>query len=142
MEQNVWSDTEVKRMLTEDVVLISLYVDERTKLPKEQQYETTIAGKKKKVRTVGDKWMVLQAERYKTNSQPYYVVIDHDENQLGVAANYQDYGKVDLFKNWLQDGLNVFNNNEYPSTLVRHSYYYKSVCIMTISYHRLIMQLL
>tara|TARA_Y100001978_G_scaffold199368_1_gene213566 strand:- start:214 stop:1269 length:1056 start_codon:yes stop_codon:yes gene_type:complete len=109
MEQNVWSDTEVKRMLTEDVVLISLYVDERTKLSKEQQYETTIAGKKKKVRTVGDQWMVLQAERYKTNSQPYYVMIDHDENQLGVAANYQDYGKVDLFKNWLQDGLNVFN---------------------------------
>ena len=53
--------------------------------------------------------MVLQAERYKTNSQPYYVVIDHDENQLGVAANYQDYGKVDLFKNWLQDGLSAFN---------------------------------
>ena len=37
------------------------------------------------------------------------VVIDHDENQLGVAANYQDYGKVDLFKNWLQDGLNAFD---------------------------------
>ena len=109
MEEQVWSDNEVKRMLTEDVVLISLYVDERTKLPKEQQYETTIAGKKKKVRTVGDQWMVLQAERYKTNSQPYYVVIDHDENQLGVAANYQDYGKVDLFKNWLQDGLNAFD---------------------------------
>ena len=109
MEEQVWSDNEVKRMLKEDVVLISLYVDERTKLPEEKQYETTIAGKKKKVRTVGDQWMVLQAERYKTNSQPYYVVIDHDENQLGVAANYQDYGKVDLFKNWLQDGLNAFD---------------------------------
>ena len=109
MEEQVWSDNEVKRMLTEDVILISLYVDERTKLPKEQQYETTIAGKKKKVRTIGDQWMVLQAERYKTNSQPYYVLIDHDENQLGVAANYQDYGKVDLFKNWLQDGLNAFD---------------------------------
>ena len=61
------------------------------------------------MRTVGDQWMVLQAERYKTNSQPYYVVIGHDETQLGVAANYQDYGKVDLFKDWLQDGLNAFN---------------------------------
>ena len=97
-------------MLKEDVVLISLYVDERTKLPEEQQYETTIAGKKKKVRTVGDQWMVLQAERYKTNSQPYYVVIDHDENQLGVAANYQDYGTIDKFKDWLIRGLNEFNN--------------------------------
>ena len=61
------------------------------------------------MRTVGDQWMVLQAERYKTNSQPYYVVIDHNENQLGVAANYQDYGKIHLFKNWLQDCLSAFN---------------------------------
>ena len=108
MEEQVWSDTEVKNMLANEVVLISLYVDERTKLPMSEQYETTIAGKKKKVKTVGDKWTVLQAERYKTNSQPYYVILDHDENQLGVAANYQDYGKVSLFKDWLQDGINAF----------------------------------
>ena len=108
MEEQVWSDSEVKNMLANEVVLISLYVDERTKLPESEQYETTIAGKKKKVKTVGDKWTVLQAERYKTNSQPYYVILDHDENQLGVAANYQDYGKVSLFKDWLQDGINAF----------------------------------
>lgn len=108
MEEKVWSDPEVKRMLKEDVVLISLYVDERTELPEDEQYVTTIAGKKKKVRTVGDKWTVLQAETYKTNSQPYYVILDHDENQLGVSANYQDYGKVDLFKSWLEDGIKEF----------------------------------
>ena len=110
MEEQVWSDSEVKRMLSEEVVLISLYVDERTKLPQEEQYETNIAGKKKKVKTVGDKWTVLQIERYKTNSQPYYVVLDHDENQLGDPANYQDHGEVDLFKNWLQEGIDAFNN--------------------------------
>ena len=108
MEEQVWSDSEVKRILTEDVVLISLYVDERTPLAEDEQYETTIAGKKKKVRTVGDKWTVLQAETYKTNSQPYYVILDHDENQLGVSANYQDYGEVDLFKTWLQEGIDEF----------------------------------
>lgn len=108
MEEQVWSDSEVKRMLTEEVVLVSLYVDERTKLPEEDQYVTSIAGKKKKVRTIGDQWMVLQAERYKTNSQPYYVVMDHQESQLGVAANYQDYGKVDLFKNWLEESIALF----------------------------------
>ena len=52
MEEQVWSDSEVKRMLTEEVVLVSLYVDERTKLPEEDQYVTSIAGKKKKVRTI------------------------------------------------------------------------------------------
>jgi len=108
MEEQVWSDFEVKRILANDVVLISLYVDERTPLAEEEQYETTIAGKKKKVRTVGDKWTVLQAETYKTNSQPYYVILDHNENQLGVSANYQDYGDVNLFKTWLEEGIDEF----------------------------------
>jgi thiol:disulfide interchange protein DsbD len=108
MEEQVWSDPEIKNMLANDVVLISLYVDERIKLPENEQYETTIAGKKKKVKTVGDKWTVLQTERFKTNSQPYYVILDHDENQLGEAANYQDYGKIPLFKNWLKEGIALF----------------------------------
>jgi thiol:disulfide interchange protein DsbD len=108
MEEQVWSNPEVKQTLKEEVVLISLYVDERTPLAEEGQYETTIAGKKKKVRTVGDKWTVLQAETYKTNSQPYYVILDHDENQLGVSANYQDYGEVGLFKSWLDNGIEEF----------------------------------
>ena len=108
MEEQVWSDPEVKNILSNDIVLISLYVDERIDLPLLEQYETTIAGKKKKVKTTGDKWMVLQTERYKTNSQPYYVVIDHDENQLGESANYQDHGKVDLFKEWLTTCISEF----------------------------------
>jgi cytochrome c biogenesis protein CcdA/thioredoxin-related protein len=109
MEEQVWSDPAVKKILSEDMVLISLYVDERTKLPETDQYETTIAGKTKKVRTVGDKWMVMQAEKYKINSQPYYLVLDHDENSLIEAANYQDYGSVDVFKDWLDRGLLEFN---------------------------------
>ena len=108
MEEQVWSDPEVKNILSNDIVLISLYVDERIDLPLLEQYETTIAGKKKKVKTTGDKWMVLQTERYKTNSQPYYVVIDHDENQLGESANYQDHGKVNLFKEWLTTCISKF----------------------------------
>ena len=108
MEEQVWSDPEVKNILSNDIVLISLYVDERIDLPLSEQYETTIAGKMKKVKTTGDKWMVLQTERYKTNSQPYYVVIDHDENQLGESANYQDHGKVNLFKEWLTTCISKF----------------------------------
>jgi len=108
MEEQVWSDPEVKNILSNEIVLISLYVDERIDLPLSEQYETTIAGKKKKVKTTGDKWMVLQTERYKTNSQPYYVVIDHDENQLGESANYQDHGKVNLFKEWLTTCISEF----------------------------------
>ena len=95
-------------MLSDDVVLISLYVDERKGLPKDQQYETKLAGKTKKVKTVGDKWMVLQANTYGTNSQPYYVFLDENEQQLIESANYQDYGTVSLFSDWLKRGLKEF----------------------------------
>ena len=108
MEEYVWSDSEIKKILMKDVVLISLYVDEKIKLPKDEQYETILAGKPKKVRTTGDRWMVLQANKYGTNSQPYYVFLDLDENQLIEPANYQDYGKVELFKDWLSRGLDKF----------------------------------
>ena len=109
MEEQVWSDQNVKNMLANDVVLVSLYVDERINLPKEEQYITKMAGKEKKVRTTGDKWMVFQANTFGTNSQPYYVMLDLNENQLIEPANYQDYGSVSLFKDWLERGVNLFN---------------------------------
>ncbi len=109
MEEQVWSDQNVKNMLANDVVLVSLYVDERINLPKEEQYVTTMAGKEKKVKTTGDKWMVFQANTFGTNSQPYYVMLDLNESQLIEPANYQDYGSVSLFKDWLERGVNLFN---------------------------------
>tara|TARA_B100000900_G_scaffold416275_1_gene450906 strand:- start:16 stop:2058 length:2043 start_codon:yes stop_codon:yes gene_type:complete len=108
MESNIWSDSEIKRILKDELVVISLYVDETNKLPKEEQYETKLAGKNKKVRTIGDKWMVFQAEKYGNNSQPYYVFLDTSEKQLIENANYQDYGSVNLFKDWLNRGLEAF----------------------------------
>ena len=108
MEEQVWSDANVKSMLTNDVVLISLHVDERKELAESEKYETTLAGKHKKVKTTGDKWMVLQANTYGTNSQPYYVFLNHDEKQMVEPANYQDYGSVELFTDWLNRGLKEF----------------------------------
>ena len=109
MEEQVWSDENVKRILSNEVVLISLYVDERIELPLNEQYETTLAGKAKKVKTTGDKWMVLQANIYGTNSQPYYVFLNHDEEQMVEPANYQDFGTVALFTDWLNRGLKKYN---------------------------------
>ena len=109
MEEQVWSNPNVKNMLANDVVLISLYVDERIDLPKNEQYETTLAGKKKKVKTTGDKWMVLQANTYGANSQPYYVFLNNNGDQMVEPANYQDYGTVKLFTDWLNRGLKEFN---------------------------------
>lgn len=109
MESNVWSDQEIKRILKDEVVLVSLHVDATKKLPKEERYETQMAGRTKKVITEGDKWMVFQANTYGTNSQPYYVFLDNNENSLIENANYQDYGTVSLFKDWLERGLKSYN---------------------------------
>ena len=109
MEEQVWSDENVKSILSKKVVLISLYVDERIELPKNEQYETTLAGKTKKVKTTGDKWMVLQANTYGTNSQPYYIFLNHEEKQMVEPANYQDFGTVELFSDWLKRGLEEFH---------------------------------
>ena len=109
MEEQVWSDANIKSMLSSDVVLISLHVDEREELPESDKYETTLAGKTKKVKTTGDKWMVLQANTYNTNSQPYYVFLNNDGEQMVEAANYQDYGSIELFSDWLNRGLKEYN---------------------------------
>jgi thiol:disulfide interchange protein DsbD len=108
MEEQVWSDENVKDILSNEVVLISLHVDEREELPEDDKYETKLAGKNKKVKTTGDKWMVLQANTYGTNSQPYYIFLNHDEEQMVEPANYQDFGTVALFADWLNRGLQEY----------------------------------
>lgn len=106
MEEQVWSDPRVLKKLREDFVLISLYVDEKLPLPVEEQREVEYGGKKKKLRTVGNKWSYFQATVYGTNSQPYYVILDHDEKQLGPSAAYDP--DIDLYVNWLDQGLSKF----------------------------------
>ena len=106
MEEQVWSDPSVLKILRDDLVLISLYVDEKLPLPDAEQVEVSIGKRKKILKTVGNKWSYLQATRYNTNSQPYYVLLDHSGNTLNGSAAYDpDIGK---FRNWLLDGLNRF----------------------------------
>ena len=106
MEEQVWSDPQVLKRLAEDYVLISLYVDEKTELPKDQQIEVTIGDRKKTLRSVGNKWSHMQAERFGTNSQPYYVVLDHNEKQIGPPAAYDP--DIQKYINWLDAGLKGF----------------------------------
>lgn len=106
MEEQVWSDPEVLKRLREDFVLISLYVDEKQELPIEEQKEVEIGGKKKKIKTVGNKWSHFQASVYGNNSQPYYVIIDHNEKMLTEPAAYDP--DIQKFINWLDKGKEAF----------------------------------
>lgn len=108
MEDNVWSEPAVLRRLSNDFVLISLYVDDKETLPEGQQYQSEFSGKK--IRTVGNKWSDFQASVYKTNSQPYYVLLDNQgkllANPRGYTPDAHDYLK------YLEEGICRYNLRE------------------------------
>ena len=78
MEARVWSDPAVLKRLNEDFVLVALYVDDRTKLPESDWYTSEYDDKVKK--TIGKQNADFQIRRYNNNAQPFYVILDNDEN--------------------------------------------------------------
>ncbi|MDR2691336.1 MAG: thioredoxin family protein [Dysgonamonadaceae bacterium] len=86
MEAAVWSDPRVKRIIDNNYVLISLYVDDKTKL--DRPVEITENGRTRKLRTVGDKWSYLQRSKFGANAQPFYVLLDNEGMPLAPAYAY------------------------------------------------------
>ncbi len=105
MEINVWSDPIINSILKNDYIVAALYVDFRKDLPKNEQYISQTTGKK--IRTVGNKWSDFQISRYKINSQPYYVLVDHDEKELNTPKTYEP--DIKEYTKWLKEGLRKFN---------------------------------
>ncbi len=109
MEQKVWGEPGIIEMLTNDVVIVSLYVDDRTKLPQDQQREVKIGDRTKKIRTIGDEWMVYQVEHYQTNTQPYYVMLGpQGEDLANGSADFEHHSDPADFKAWLKEGLDYY----------------------------------
>jgi len=104
MEERVWSDSRVLQVLKNDIVLISLYVDDKRELPLEEHYTSSINGKK--VTTIGKKWSEFQINKYKANAQPYYVLIDHEGNNLNEYSAYNP--DIEAYLVWLQEGIGNF----------------------------------
>ncbi|MDX8341035.1 cytochrome c biogenesis protein CcdA [Draconibacterium sp. IB214405] len=104
MEDNVWVAQEVKNMFLEDFVVVSLYVDLKTKLPEEEQYVSETTGRK--VRTIGNKWTDFQISRYHRNTQPYYVILDSNEKEVVDGYGYDP--DADDFIEWLNSGLTEY----------------------------------
>lgn len=101
MEDNVWSQPKILKKLSDDYVLISLYVDDKTPLPEKEQYVSSFTGKN--IRTIGNKWSDMQSNIYKTNSQPYYVLLDHKGKLLAKPRGYTP--DVDIYNSYLEEGL-------------------------------------
>lgn len=108
MEDNVWSQPEILKILSDDYVLISLYVDDKTPLPEVQQYVSNFSGKK--IKTTGNKWSDMQARIYESNSQPYYCLLDHQGKLLALPRGYTpDAGE---YKRFLEEGLCRFDKRK------------------------------
>ena len=103
MEEKVWSQQQILSILKNEVVLISLYVDDRTEMPKEEIY-TNQSGKV--IDTYGEKWNDLSINKYEANIQPYYVLMAHDESNLNKPVGYTP--DADEYMNWLRDGISKF----------------------------------
>ena len=106
MENNVWVDEQILAILNNDVVLISLYVDDKRELPKNEQFISKETGSE--IVTIGDKWTDFMISKYKTNTQPLYVLTDLNGNNLNASAPTISYVSIVEFSNWLRAGLSNY----------------------------------
>ena len=104
MEERVWSDPSVLQVLKNKIVLISLYVDDKRKLPENEHYTSEFTGKK--VTSIGKKWSEFQIKKYKANAQPYYVLLDHNGDNLNEHTAYNP--DIEEYLAWLNQGIKNF----------------------------------
>jgi thiol:disulfide interchange protein DsbD len=104
MEAAVWTDPQVASIMTNDYVLIQLFVDDKTPLP--APIVVKINGQERKLRTVGDKWSYLQSSKFGANAQPFYVLLDHQGNPLSQSYAFDD--DVDHYLHFLKHGLEQY----------------------------------
>jgi thiol:disulfide interchange protein len=106
MEENVWPDEKVKSLMR-NYILVSLYVDDRKKLPAHKQFTyTTADSAKKEIITIGDKWATMQVENFGVTSQPYYVLLSPEGKLLNRPVAYEPDAAA--YAAWLQCGLDAF----------------------------------
>lgn len=106
MELAVWVDQKVADIMQNDYVLITLFVDEKTKLP--EPIKVTENGQERTLRTIGDKWSYLQRSKFGANAQPFYVLLDNEGNPLNKAYSYDE--DVNKYIEFLQTGLKNYKN--------------------------------
>lgn len=105
MEANVWTDVQVRSFLTNNVVIIQLYVDDRTELAVEDQQKTSSG---KLLKTIGSKWSYLQSSQFESNSQPFYVLMNPANRQVLVKPKGADYDAT-TYLAYLNEGLKAFS---------------------------------
>lgn len=108
MENSVWQDPDVKQILENDYVLITLMVDDKT--PLDSAYTVTENNRKTTIRTVGDRWSLLQRTKFGANAQPFYVMLTPQGQLLGPSYAYNE--DVQAYIDFLKSGLTSFAGNQ------------------------------
>lgn len=120
VEENIWPDPEVYKLISENFVLVSLYVDDKRVLPEDQQGVVEIKYdngkvKKKKIKTVGDKWFTFETLVFKNNSQPRYALLAPDGTLLNNPISYKDIrenGYEKFYAEFLRCGLDAYEKHK------------------------------
>lgn len=111
MEEFVWSQADILPILQNDVVLASLYVDDKEELPEEQKTKIDLGdGQMKKVQTIGDRWSLFQTANFNNNSQPHYVLLTPDGKVINTPVS--GYMEKEKFKKFLECGVNYYKQNK------------------------------
>ncbi|MGG1920828.1 cytochrome c biogenesis protein CcdA [Chryseobacterium sp. NRRL B-14798] len=111
MEEFVWSEPDILPILQNDVVLASLYVDDKEELPEDQKTKIDLGdGQIKKVKTIGDRWSLFQQVNFNNNSQPHYVLITPDGKVINTPVS--GYMPKEDFKKFLECGVNFYKKNK------------------------------
>ncbi len=108
MEERVWSDPKVLQVLKNELVLISLYVDDKKDLPETEQYVSETTGKK--IKTIGNKWSDFQIKTYQANAQPYYIILDNSGDAMNKPIGYTP--DIGTYLHWLEAGINTYKTQQ------------------------------
>ena len=111
MEEFVWTEPDILELLQNEVILASVYIDDKELLPENEQTSIDMgAGQKKKIKTIGDKWSMFQQVNFNNNSQPHYVLVTPDGKVINKPVS--GYMPKDDFKKFLDCGINYYKNHK------------------------------
>ncbi|REC59224.1 protein-disulfide reductase [Chryseobacterium pennae] len=112
MEEFVWSEPDILPILQNDIVLASLYVDDKEEIPEAEQTKIDLGeGQIKKVKTIGDRWSLFQQVNFNNNSQPHYVLVTPDGKVINTPVS--GYMPKEDFKKFLECGVNYYKKVKY-----------------------------
>jgi thiol:disulfide interchange protein len=115
MEETVWVEPQIRKLMEEEYIVVSLYVDEKTELPADKQYVSDATGKK--IRSVGNLWSDMQIKYFKSNAQPWYVLVSADEQLLSTALGSTD---AQTYEAYLRCGLDAYKKHTGGLSEVAH----------------------